>query len=67
MKLKTFVTLVEIIDGSIFVTGGLIALTLKDVSIGLGMIISGYCMFFGLIRRCHDWKYGKKMWENEEV
>jgi len=67
MKLKTFVTLVENIHGSIFTVGGLIELTLKDVPLGLWMIICGYSMFFGLIRRYYDWRYGKKMWENEEV
>ena len=74
MKMKTFVILVEIITGSIFCGIGILSLTATKILGEIGIIVGLYCfaagtllMPFGLIRRYYDWRYGKKMWENEEV
>jgi len=74
MKLKTFVTLVEVITGSVFYGIGILSLMATKILGEVGIIAGLYCfvagtlfMPFGLIRRYYDWRYGKKMWENEEV
>lgn len=67
MRAESYISLIEMIVGSVLSAGGLIIMHIGDVPYGIFMTLFGLLMLLGLAKKVVDITLNNKEWRNEIV